>query len=476
MSDVIDLLAGIAPGSPVDTIRRARPDARDNSQASFLALLEPAAPGTFSLAERYAVSTFVALLHADGEHDLAADFYEELLRDAVTDDEAAAVLDAARTTRAPGPYGTYREPGLAAESVPGPTIHLDDDRLAPRLRAALDHAHLLVLHPRDARPEVLRRLADAGWDPDGIVSLSQLVAFLTYQLRQIHGLRRLVVATGAEREATASPVRGTAGAASADSRATDASGAGAAAIVGPSSSGTAGADSATESPAPSTLGTATPAAEETRTVHPASSATILEHPDLQRPEAFTQVALGWVPWVEPVPEDQLTDVQRAGLIEAARAASPYFRLLARDPEALRARTLTDLDIFTNEAGGVPRADRELSAAATSRVNGCVFCASVHARAASRLSGRRDDVQSLLDQGIGAELGERWDAVVAASAALAQTPPAFGTEHIEALRSVGIDDQGVADVIAGAAFFHWANRLMLSLGEPEAPTPKPASVG
>lgn len=462
MSDVIDLLAGIAPGSPVDTIRRARPDARDNSQASFLALLEPAAPGTFSLAERYAVSTFVALLHTDGEHDPAAAFYEELLRDAVTDDEAAAVLDAARTTRAPGPYGTYREPGLAADSVPGPTIHLDDDRLAPRLRAALDHAHLLVLHPRDARPEVLRRLADAGWDPDGIVSLSQLVAFLTYQLRQIHGLRRLVAATGAKgrEEEAVSPVRGSAGSASADSSATDA----------------AEADAAAGTPAPGTLGTATPAAEETRTVHPASPATILEHPDLHRPEAFTQVALGWVPWVEPVPEDQLTDVQRAGLIEAARAASPYFRLLARDPEALRARTLTDLDIFTNEGGGVPRADRELSAAATSRVNGCVFCASVHARAASRLSGRRDDVQSLLDQGIGAELGERWDAVVVASAALAQTPPAFGTEHIVALRSVGIDDQGVADVIAGAAFFHWANRLMLSLGEPEAPSPKAAALG
>lgn len=197
-------------------------------------------------------------------------------------------------------------------------------------------------------------------------------------------------------------------------------------------------------------------------------ARILEHPELHRPEAFTQAALGWVPWVEPVPEGELTDVQREGLIEAARAASPYFRLLARDPEALRARTLTDLDIFANEDGGVPREDRELSAAATSRVNGCVFCASVHARAASRLSGRRDDVQSLLDDGIGAPLGDRWDAIVAASAALAQTPPALDGEHLARLRAVGIDDQGIADVLAGAAFFNWANRLMLSLGEPEAP--------
>ncbi|RIJ53636.1 alkylhydroperoxidase domain protein, partial [Clavibacter phaseoli] len=30
------------------------------------------------------------------------------------------------------------------------------------------------------------------------------------------------------------------------------------------------------------------------------------------------------------------------------------------------------------------------------------------------------------------------------------------------------DAAVVDVINGAAFFNWANRLMLSLGEPEVP--------
>ena len=31
-----------------------------------------------------------------------------------------------------------------------------------------------------------------------------------------------------------------------------------------------------------------------------------------------------------------------------------------------------------------------------------------------------------------------------------------------------DDAGIVDQISGAAFFDWANRLMLSLGEPEVP--------
>ena len=97
--------------------------------------------------------------------------------------------------------------------------------------------------------------------------------------------------------------------------------------------------------------------------------------------------------------------------DAARAKSPYFRLLARDPDALRARTLTDKDIFYNPDAGLPRGERELAAAATSRFNGCIYCASVHARHAATYSKRVDDVQKLLDAGIGTNLGERWHGVL-----------------------------------------------------------------
>ncbi|WP_454140616.1 alkylhydroperoxidase domain protein [Microbacterium lacticum] len=199
------------------------------------------------------------------------------------------------------------------------------------------------------------------------------------------------------------------------------------------------------------------------------TAIITEYDELARPEAFTQQGLGWVPWLAPVDEDALTDLQRDALIEPARAAMPYFRLLARDPEALRARTLTDLDIFYNVSGGLGRAERELAAAATSRRNGCVFCASVHAAAATRESGREADVQRLLDEGTGADLGDdTWNAVVEASVALADTPLDFGPDDIARLRAAGLGDAEIVDVIGGAAFFNWANRLMLSLGEPEVP--------
>lgn len=193
----------------------------------------------------------------------------------------------------------------------------------------------------------------------------------------------------------------------------------------------------------------------------------LTHPHNTHPTVFTQAQLEWLPWLEPLPEAELTERHFAGLVDASRAKSPYFRLLARDPDILGARTRTDKDIFYNPEAGLPRAERELSAAAASRYNGCIYCASVHARFASHFSQRTDDVQRLLDGGVKADLGERWNAIVAASVALSATPSAFGPAHIEQLRAQGLDDLSIADVIHGAAFFNWANRLMLSLGEPQA---------
>ena len=183
------------------------------------------------------------------------------------------------------------------------------------------------------------------------------------------------------------------------------------------------------------------------------------------PVLFTQEELGWLPWLEPFPEAELTERHFAGLVDRSRAKSDYFRLLVRDPEVLEARTKTDKDIFYNVADGLPRAERELAAAATSRYNGCIYCASVHSRFATVYSKRGEDVQRLLDEGVGTDLGARWNAVVKASVALASTPIAFGEAHIEELRNVGLDDAEIVDVINSAAFFNWANRLMLSLGEP-----------
>jgi alkylhydroperoxidase domain protein len=196
--------------------------------------------------------------------------------------------------------------------------------------------------------------------------------------------------------------------------------------------------------------------------------TTLSHPDNHEPTVFTQEELGWLPWLEPYPADQLTERHWAGLVDASRAKSPYFLLLARDPDVLQARTKTDKDIFYNTSSGLPRAERELAATATSRSNGCIFCASVHSRFATQYSKRGGDIQRLLDGGDDVDIDTRWNAIVAASVALTATPLEFDDTQVEALRTAGLDDLEIVDVINGAAFFNWANRLMLSLGEPTLP--------
>jgi alkylhydroperoxidase domain protein len=189
----------------------------------------------------------------------------------------------------------------------------------------------------------------------------------------------------------------------------------------------------------------------------------------EAPNAFTQAELGWEPWLPPLPVDELTERHYLGLVDKRRASNPYFRLLVRDPDILGARTRTDNDIFYNEKGGLSRALRELSAASASRTNGCIFCASVHSRFASHHSKRRDDVQRLLDDGTAASQEDpQWRAVIDASVALTETPTAFDASHVQQLREAGLDDLAIADAIHGAAFFNWANRLMLSLGEPTPP--------
>jgi uncharacterized protein YciW len=69
--------------------------------------------------------------------------------------------------------------------------------LGLRLAAAFDHMHLLVFHPRDAAPAALQALLDAGWSTTDIVTLSQITAFLSFQIRVIAGLRALALSPSA---------------------------------------------------------------------------------------------------------------------------------------------------------------------------------------------------------------------------------------------------------------------------------------
>lgn len=324
----------------------------------------------------------------------------------VDEDEAlvAVVEDAVRAGVSAGPYAG------------GDFVTFGEGQLA----AAFDFAHLLTFHPKDASPAAIGHLQTAGYSEDAIVSLGQLISFVAFQLRVAHGVQ--VLAGGA--------AAGGSGAAVADAAAERAAG-----VADPG-----------WAPAAATL-----------------------QPEVVAPEKFVNHSLGWKPWVAPLEESEFTDEQRDALIKPERIGMEYFRLLARDPQALKARTLTDLDIFYNTEGGLGRAERELAATVASRLNGCEYCASVHQARSKEEGGDAEAIDRLLDEGVEADLGsDEWDAIRQAAVALTRTPFAFGAEHVEALREVGLDDLAIIDVINSSAFFNWANRLMLTLGAPDVP--------
>lgn len=194
-TDIIDTLAGIEPGSALDAIRARRLQARENAQQSYLALFEPIDASDFSLTERAAVAAFVTGLH--GESPVAAFYREKLAANA----DAAALGEMVQVEiergKTSGPYGAFPAGPLSIENKAGLIYRVSAERkpaLGTRLVAALEHAHLLVFRPRDAASADMKALLDAGWSNNGIVTFSQLVAFLSFQVRVVSGLRTLAAA------------------------------------------------------------------------------------------------------------------------------------------------------------------------------------------------------------------------------------------------------------------------------------------
>ncbi|XAH25526.1 CMD domain protein [Xylophilus sp. GW821-FHT01B05] len=192
--DVIDQLVGIAPGTHLDRVRAQREQARAQAQQSYLALFAPTPPvfGHLEIADRFAVAAFVAGLH--GQSDVARFYAEGLTAHGPRAGVAEAVAAEAKRGAAKGPYGRYPAGLLSAEDTAGPVYAVSNAYravLGERLSAALVHAHLLVFHPRDASLAALQSLLDAGWSSTEIVTLSQLVAFLAFQIRVVTGLQAL---------------------------------------------------------------------------------------------------------------------------------------------------------------------------------------------------------------------------------------------------------------------------------------------
>jgi CMD domain protein len=187
--DVLDRALGVTPGDRLDLIRRARAATKSNAQRSYDSLFRPTVPNGVAVAERLAIAVVVSRWH--GDTPLSEHYETEFATAEPSTHLIGALREIATAGATAGPYGVYREPGLAAESTTGLRFAVPADTRATigdELSALLEHVHLLVFRPREASAEALQTLLDEGWTTTDLVCVSQLVAFLTFQIRYATGL------------------------------------------------------------------------------------------------------------------------------------------------------------------------------------------------------------------------------------------------------------------------------------------------
>jgi uncharacterized peroxidase-related enzyme len=188
--------------------------------------------------------------------------------------------------------------------------------------------------------------------------------------------------------------------------------------------------------------------------------------DLIEIKGFTNATLGWKAWLDVVSLDLATPEQLAVLEESHPKAkvSDYYLFLVHQPEVLKQRSVA-FNAIMYAPGGMPRAERELGATVVSRINGCVYCASVHAQRFEQLAKRTDAIVEVFNDPHTAGTSERERAIVQFSIALTRAPDKVTSADIQALKDVGLTEAEILDLMHSVAIFAWANRLMLNLGEP-----------
>ncbi len=156
----INELAGLAPGSPLARLRESREETFRYAQGSYLAMLEPEDEAGVTRLEREAIALRVATL------------------------ERSQVVADHHLTR-------LLELGAGETTIAAITDFPNGGQVDDRLKAILAHTDLLTCSARNGSPAAIAALRAAGLEPAEIVTVSQLIAYLSYEIRLLATLRAL---------------------------------------------------------------------------------------------------------------------------------------------------------------------------------------------------------------------------------------------------------------------------------------------
>ena len=161
-SDAINSILGAGDTGRIAELRNRKPHLAEELQTYYRSIFEPepASAAAFPVVDRLLVAVRVA--SHTGSTAVAA-WYAGLAANAGV---SAATIDRVRDVATPW-----------TDETP--------------LGAAIRRADLVTTRPSATEPADVQTLKDAGLSPAGILSLSQTIAFVSYQLRLIAGLRAL---------------------------------------------------------------------------------------------------------------------------------------------------------------------------------------------------------------------------------------------------------------------------------------------
>ena len=185
---------------------------------------------------------------------------------------------------------------------------------------------------------------------------------------------------------------------------------------------------------------------------------------------FTRSTPDWRPRIEPVKLDEASSDQLEALqiTPSNTKVSDYVLTLAHDVESLKVRSPL-FNAIMYDKGGMSRSEREIGAIGASIVNRCIYCASVHASRHAQLTKSDEVTDKIFTDGENAKLSARDAAILKFSVKLSDSPSRADKDDFNELKTVGLNEGEILDLILSTSLFGWANRLMHVLGDPVRPT-------
>ena len=149
---VVAKAAGISSDSPLAGALSLRSDILELTENSHDASLRPNQPGGLTHAERAGLACRMAKRNNEA---VLARHYERLF-------------------------------GVGSQTLADTDFDGGDDA---RMKAIIRHTDLVTMNPKDAKADDVSALRSVGLDDADIVRLSELIAFVAYQIRVVAGLR-----------------------------------------------------------------------------------------------------------------------------------------------------------------------------------------------------------------------------------------------------------------------------------------------